>query len=407
MNHDDTTGSPRTGDPAPARVLLFMGKGGVGKTTISCASAVTTAARGHRTLLVSTDAAHSLSDVLATPCGAEPAAVAERLDVVQLDGQAELRRSWGVIADYLRQLIGFAAVDRVHADELMVLPGLDELVALSRLRSLITSGQWDTVVVDCAPSADSLRLLTLPDVLGFYVDRFGSTERATDRWIRKRVARTLAIPAPDDVLVSSVAEFTEELTQLRAMLTHPHVSARIVVTPERVVVAEGLRTLSYLALYGFSADAVVVNRAPRPELAGTVLAEWAARQQAQLDDIESSFAPLPRLVALHRLAEPVGLEALADLGSQLYGEVDPAGRLAEVEPIEIRSHEGETAVRVFLPGVDRHEVQLERAGDELALTLGSRRRLVRIPAGLTGRSIVRAGFAQPHLEIVFGVPAHV
>jgi arsenite-transporting ATPase len=384
-----------------------MGKGGVGKTTISCASAVTTATRGHRTLLVSTDAAHSLSDVLAMPCGAEPAPVAERLDVVQLDGQAELRRSWGVIADYLRQLIGFAAVDRVHADELMVLPGLDELVALSRLRSLITCGQWDTVVVDCAPSADSLRLLTLPDVLGFYVDRFGSTDRATDRWIRKRVARTLAIPAPDDVLVSSVAEFTEELTQLRAMLTHPHVSARIVVTPERVVVAEGLRTLSYLALYGFSADAVVVNRAPRPELAGTVLAEWAARQQAQLDDIESSFAPLPRLVALHRLAEPVGLEALADLGGQLYGDVDPAGRLAEVEPIEIRSREGETAVRVFLPGVGRHEVQLERAGDELALTLGSRRRLVRIPAGLNGRSIVRAGFTQPHLEIVFGVPAHV
>src|SRR4029453_10913288 len=189
-------------------------------------------------------------------------------------------------------------------------------------------------------------------------------------------------------------------------LSHGNVSARIVVTPERVVVAEGLRTLSYLALYGFSADAVVANRAPRSELDDTVLAGWAAHQREQLDEIESSFAPLPRLVALHRLAEPAGLEALAELGHQLYGDVDPASRLADVEPIEIRSGLAETSMRVFLPGVDREEVHLERDRDELALTLGSRRRLVRIPAGLNNRNIERAGFAPPYLEIGFGVPAN-
>jgi arsenite-transporting ATPase len=394
------------GVPSPVRVLLFMGKGGVGKTTTACASAITAADMGHRVLLVSTDAAHSLSDVLELQCEAEPTKVTDQLDVVQLDGQNELQRSWSTIADYLRQLVGFAALDRLRVDELMVLPGLDELVALSRLRSLIMSDRWDAVVVDCAPSADSLRLLSLPDILGFYIDRLFGTDGPTDRWIRKRVARTLSIPAPDDALIASVSEFTNELSQLRAMLGTADLSARIVVTPERVVVAEGLRTLSYLALYGFSADAVVVNRAPLPEFADTVLAGWAAAQRDQLDVIESSFAPLPRLIASHRLAEPVGLAALRELGAELYGQIDPTARLADVEPIEITSTGDETAMRVFLPGIDRDDVRVEREGDELALTLGTRRRLVRIPAGLNARHIVRAGFTQPHLEIVFGVPVH-
>jgi arsenite-transporting ATPase len=387
------------------RVILVSGKGGVGKTTLAAATAVAASKRGP-TLLVSADAAHSLGDVLGRKLGADPTPVAHHLDGLHLDGRLELERSWGAIADYLRDLLGWSNLDRLRLDELVVVPGLDQLLALSRLCSLVDEGPWEAIVVDCAPSADTLRLLSLPDVLRFYMDRLFGRDGVIGGWARRRFERTLAVPMPGDDVVSSVHELTSELDRLRGLLADATTSARIVVTPERVVVAEAQRTLAYLALYGYPVDAVLVNRVPPLGLGGPDMAPWFESQAAQLDVIDHAFAPLPRLTARLRMAEPVGLDALGELGQELYGELDPLSRLSDRPALEITTAGDESFVRLPANGVDRDDIALERQGDHLIVTLGPHRHQVPLPDRLCGEKVVRAGLADGWVEIVFGGAAN-
>jgi len=388
------------------RVILLTGKGGVGKTTLAAATAVATAQRGARTLLVSTDAAHSVCDVLDRPLGAEPTAVAPKLDAVQLDGRHELQRSWSAIADYLHQALGWAEIHRLQVDELMVVPGLDQLVALARLRSLVLDGTWDVLVVDCAPSADSLRLLMLPDVLRWYVDRLFGDSGLTSAWMRRRVARTLAIPTPDDQVLNSINDITRELSGLRAMLGEAVTTARVVVTPERLVIAEAQRTMAYLALYGYQVEAVLVNRVAGAEFAARELEPWLEMERTQLESIDRSFDPLPRLRVRRRYAEPIGLDLLDEVGNELYTGLDPVARLSDQPALELATHGAESRVRLFAPGVTRDQIALERDGAELIVTLGEHRRAVQLPDTLQYQDVVRAGRDGAYLEVVFGEKAH-
>lgn len=389
------------GHRSGTRVILVTGKGGAGKTTLAAATAVVAAERGARTLLVSTDAAHSLEDVLLERLGSEPVTIGQNLDGLQVDGRHELQRSWGSILQYLRRLVGITELDRLHVDELVVIPGLDQLVALGRLRTLVDEGPWEAIIVDCAPSADTLRLLALPDVLGWYVERIFGRNGALNRWARRRIERTFAVPAPDDALVESVTSLTDELAGLRATLDQGLTSARIVTTPERVVIAEAQRTLAYLALYGYAADAVLVNRVPAP-VEDTGADGRLSVRRAQLDAIDATFSALPRLAVRDRAEEPLGLEALADVGRELYGATEPLARLSPGQALEITSQGQESVVRLAVPGVERDQVGLERDGDELVVSLGAHRRSIVLPDGLRDRDVVRAGIDGHHLEIVFG-----
>lgn len=391
----------------PTRVVLVTGKGGVGKTTLSTATAALGAERGVRTLLVSTDGAHSLEDVLLRRLGPEPTPLGENLDAVQLDGRHELQRSWGSIIQYLRKLVGITELDRLHADELVVIPGLDQLVALGRLRTLVDSGGWDAIVVDCAPSADTLRLLALPDVLSWYIERLFGRRGTLSYWARRRIERTLAVPAPDESVVSSVTAMTNELSDLRATLDGGHTTARIVVTPERMVIAEAQRTLAYLALYGYAADAVFVNRLPGPDMVDPATGAMSAALRARVETIDTTFAALPRLRLCQRADEPLGLEALLGVGRELYGSCDPFAQLSHGRALEITSRGDESTLRLAVPGIARDQIELERDGDELVIALGAHRRSVVLPEGLRDRDVVRAGLQGQHLEIVFGERAHV
>jgi arsenite-transporting ATPase len=375
----------------PVRVVLVTGKGGVGKTTLSTATALAAADRGARTLLVSTDAAHSLSDVLEQRIGVDPAPIAENLDGLQVDARHELQQSWGTIACYLKQLLGIAEIDRLSLDELVVVPGLDQLVALARLRTLAAEGRWDAIVVDCAPSADSLRLLSLPDVLQWYVERLFGRSGAFAKWGRRHLERSLSLPLPDEAVVSSVEQMSGELSQLRTILNAETTTARVVVTPERVVIAEAQRTLAYLALYGYAVDGVLVNRVPRD-----------GSSPAQMQTISEVFTGLPQLTVRHRPEEPLGLTALREVGRELYPEVDPLARMVTTPALEIVSAGRESVLRLFVPGASRDEIEVEIERDELIVTLGSYRRTVKLPDGLSGRSVDRAGLRGQHLEVVFG-----
>jgi arsenite/tail-anchored protein-transporting ATPase len=388
------------------RIVLVMGKGGVGKTTFSAATAAHAAREPGRVLVASTDAAHSLADALGTEVGCEPTQVAPNLDAVQLDGRHELQRSWWTISEYLAELLDVVDLDRLHKAELLVLPGLDQLLALARLRDFAREGMWRGLVVDCAPSADSLRLLSLPDVLDWYLARiFGQSGMIRSR-VRRNIERTLSINAPSDRVLTSVSDLTSQLSGFRSTLEHAVTTARIVVTPEHLVVAEGQRTMSYLALYGYPVDAVLVNRVLGTDLGSPLLEAWHANQALQLKRIDEAFSPLPQAHALLRPSEPIGFEDLGEVGLELYGDADPLERMSTQGAVTISSNGTNAVVRVPVGGIERGDISVEREGTELTIGLGTHRRVIALPDAFGEREVLRAGVNHDMLEVVFSGADH-
>ena len=364
------------------RVLLFTGKGGVGKTTTAAATAALAAARGRKTLVLSTDPAHSLADALGAALCGEPTEVDTGLYGLQIDAQTAFERSWAQVQGYLRGLLARAGVDAVQAEELTVLPGAEEVLALLELRAQVDSARWDLVVVDCAPTGETLRLLALPDALTWYVERILPAHRRALRTVRPLLPRSTATTVPADGVVAAVERLSRQLADVRALLTAPTTSVRLVLTPEAVVVAETRRTLTALALYGYAVDGLVANRvfpaSPEPFLAG-----WAAAQAEQLAAVRRDAGTLPVRVQPYRPSEPVGLAALTELGEALYGDDDPAaGAPGGRQPLQVRRSGAEFVLTLDLPLAQRADLQLARRGDELVLTLGGHRRLLALPSVL-------------------------
>lgn len=237
------------------RVLLFTGKGGVGKTTAAAGTAALAARRGLKTLVLSTDAAHSLADALAVRAGPEPAEVDGGLYVQQVDTQRRFEQSWSAVREYLLAVLDTAGVDALAAEELTVLPGAEEVLALLEVRDQVGSGRWDVVVVDCAPTAETLRLLALPDALGWYMERVFPIERRVVRSLRPVLGRVAGVPMPRDHVFDAMERLYAELGEVRSVLTDARTSVRLVLTPEAVVVAEARRTLTSLSLFGYRVDA--------------------------------------------------------------------------------------------------------------------------------------------------------
>ncbi|WP_375485421.1 ArsA family ATPase [uncultured Jatrophihabitans sp.] len=376
------------------RILLFTGKGGVGKTTTASATALRLADRGVKTLLLSTDAAHSLGDALAVPLTDAPTEVAPSLWAAQLDTQGRFEAAWRDVQSFLVDMLARGGVDVVTAEELTVLPGVDEVLALLAVRELARTGDWDALVVDCAPTAETLRLLALPEALNWYLERVFPAQRTIARSVRPLAAllgRGDTIP-PDGVF-DALLRLSDDLAGVRELLGDPEVtSVRLVLTPESVVVAEARRTFTALALYGYAVDVVVANRV-FPAGDDPWRRQWATAQQAQLADVRESFAGLPVLELPYRPAEPVGAVALREVADGLYGALpgadpapaSPARDLLRVEP------EGDGFVlRMSLPLAGRADVDAVRAGDDLVVTVAGHRRVLSLPSVLR-RCVVSGG----------------
>ena len=243
------------------RVLLVTGKGGVGKTTVSAASALRAADLGHRTLVMSTDPAHSLADAFQIPLGDEPTRVADRLHAQQIDSQQRLEDSWGDVRDHLTDLFDWSGLKGIEAEELTVFPGMDEIFSLASVRDHVRSGEYDAIIVDCAPTAETLRLLSLPEVLSWYMEKMFPIGRRVAKVVRPVLSRVTTIPVADDNVFEAVVRFYERLDGIREILADPETtSARLVMNPERMVIAEARRTYTYLGLFGYAVDSAIVNR---------------------------------------------------------------------------------------------------------------------------------------------------
>ena len=326
-----------TAGGGPTRILLFTGKGGVGKTTASAATALRCADAGLRTLALSTDPAHSLGDAFDTPLGPLVAPVADNLWAQQLDAQDRMEEAWAEIQRYLVEVFRWAGVEGLEAEELSVVPGLDEIFALSDIKQHATTGDWDVLVVDCAPTAETIRLLSLPDVLGRYMERVFPMGRRLNKVVSPLVSRMTSLPVAGDDVWAATERFHQRLAGVRELLTDGRrASVRLVVNPERMVIAEARRTHTYLSLFGYHVDAVIANRVLPDEVSDPWFARWKAAHAEHLATIDEGFAPVPVLRVPLQPAEQVGLEALRGFADALYGDEDPTARFGRREPLRVR-----------------------------------------------------------------------
>lgn len=383
------------------RVILFTGKGGVGKTTSAAGTAVLAARAGQRTLVLSTDAAHSLGDAYGLRIGPEPVEVQPRLWVHQVDAQRRFERSWGEIQGYLLSVLDAAGVDPITAEELTVIPGAEEVLALLELRNHVVSGEWDVVVVDCAPTAETLRLLALPEALGWYMNRVFGVQRKVVRALRPVLTRAAGVPMPEDSVFEAVERLHRDLEEVQQILTGKEATVRLVLTPETVVVAEARRSLTTLSLYGYRVDGVIANRV-FPEGGSDPWRDgWVAAQRTVLDEVRQSFADLPVWRSAYSPGEPVGVEDLAAFAEAAYAGDDPLALPAGEGPMTISRTPTGAVLRIALPFAQKQDVDLARHGDELVVTVGSYRRLLALPAALSRHTVTAARVEDGALQVRF------
>jgi arsenite-transporting ATPase len=370
-------------------VVLLTGKGGVGKTSHAVATALGAARHGHRVFLLSTDPAHSLGDALGTRVGARPVAVAPGVVAQEVAVLDELDRSWSEIQRTLRRLLR-DDTDEIVAEELLVFPGLEELVALRAIREVEATGEFDVCVVDCAPTGSTLRMLRFPDALRVFMDNFFDLERRGARLLRPLLDRVQAGFVPGEAFFDAFERLYGDVDAVRQiLLDEARTTARLVVNPARVVVEETRRSFAYLSLYGVATDAVIVNRVLPETAAGGWFSHWAERERRELDAIGASF-PIPTFRAPLRPREIRGVAALDALARELWGERDPAAVFARVRPIRLRRHAGRTRLEVDLPGARKEELEVTAHGDELFVRVRDAVRRIALPASVAGRALQAA-----------------
>lgn len=386
------------------RVLLVTGKGGVGKTTVAAATALRAADHGHRTLVMSTDPAHSLADAYSIALGDEPTPVVPGLAGQQIDAQRRLESHWGTVRDYLAELFDWGGASGIAAEELIVFPGMDELFALAEVQDHVTSGQFDTIVVDCAPTAETLRLLSLPDALGWYMEKLFPLERRVARVVRPVLSRVMSMPLPGDDVFQAGEGFYGRIEGIRRVLADPEItSARLVVNLEKMVIAEARRTYTYLGLFGYSVDAAVVNRIIPEAVTDPYFKRWREVQAEHLATVQEAFSDLALLRLRLFDEEMVGVDRLRLVGDELYGDLDPTARLAANTPFRMFDLDGEVVLALRLPLAEKGEVDVVRHHDEVYVTVGPYRRSLVLPDSLRRREVTGARLTEGELWVRFGV----
>jgi arsenite-transporting ATPase len=386
------------------RIIIYTGKGGVGKTSVAAATALRCASLGYRTCVLSTDAAHSLADSLELSLGPEPQQVAENLWAQEVDVHYSLQKHWGTFQKYLASVLTRQGIDDLYAEEFAVIPGLEEGASLLWLNQYAKEDQFDVVVIDAAPTAETLRLLSLPDASRWWIERLLPLSLGAARVFRP-VARPLLgnFPMPDKETLEAFEQLFDQLVDIHELLSDPsHSTMRIVVNAERMVIKEAQRTFTYLNLYDYVTDAIVCNRLLPAEVKDPYFAGWKASQAANLELIEEGFAPLPVFTAPLFKQEMGGVKLLKALADEIFDARDPAERFFEGHAHQIKANpNGGYILSVPLPFADKKDVELYRDRDELTVRVGNQRRNFVLPRALWDLETTQARFKGDTLEIGF------
>jgi arsenite/tail-anchored protein-transporting ATPase len=387
----------------PPRTILYTGKGGVGKTSVAACTARSCAAAGRRTLVISTDPAHSLSESLGVELGAQPVQAGEHLWGQEVNAQEEMARHWSGVQGWLGELLFERGIDRISADELTVPPGMDELFSLLVLQQQHELGEWEAIVVDCAPTGETLRLLSFPDVARWWIDKVFPLERQMLAAARPIARSLLDIPLPSAAVWADIQRLSENLIAMNTILRdREHSTIRLVMNPDRMVIGEAMRTFTYLNLYGYLTDAVVVNKVFSADV-GDYFAQWRRVQEEHLELVQSAFSPVPVLRAPYFEAEVLGAEMLDRLADELFGSGghDPAAVLHDAITQSIEVADGRATLRLALPFARKGEIALKKLGLELIVTVAGQRRTIMLPSSLAAFKPTTATFEDGALEVSF------
>ncbi len=385
------------------RVLLYTGKGGVGKTSVSAATALCCSELGYRTLVMSTDPAHSLADSFAQPISSEPTLLAKNLWGLEIDPFREIEENWATVKDYLSTLFASQGVNDIVSEELSILPGMDELFSLLKIRQFYERDAYDVIVVDCAPTGATLRLLHFPEMIGWYMRRLFHVERKVVGTIRKFTDELFSVPLPGEEVYDTVERLYKRVGEMKEVLADPSVtSIRLVLNPEKMVIEETRRAYTYLNLFGFICDAVIANKVLPDEVTDKYFAEWKVSQQRYLEEVEASFGALPIFRVRLYEREVVGVEALRQMAKDLYSDRDPTDRFAEIKPMRIVKRGKDYWLELHLPFTEKGEVHLLRKGDELIIRVGTIKRHLVLPHILAKQEPKGAKLEYGVLQIRFG-----
>jgi len=383
------------------RTILYTGKGGVGKTSVAACTARACARAGMRTLVISTDPAHSLSESLEVELGAEPRQAGEALWGQEVSAQVEMERHWSGVRDWLSELFLERGLDRISAEELTVPPGMDELFSLLRLQGAHSCGEWDAIVVDCAPTGETLRLLSFPDVAQWWIKKVFPLERQILATAGPIARSLLDIPIPTHEVFEDVRRLSQSLIAMNEILRdHERSTVRLVMNPEKIAVGEAMRTFTYLNMYGYLTDAVIVNRV-FPAGVGEYFNAWRELQEQQLELVSTAFSPVPVLRAPYFDREVLGPEMLDRLADVLFDDCDPAGVLHRSITQALETSERGARLRLALPLAEKEKIELKKAGLELIVGVNGQRRTIALPPALARFEPSRARFDGGVLEVVF------
>ena len=384
------------------RVILYTGKGGVGKTSVAAATAVRCAELGQRTLVISTDAAHSLGDALDREVGESPTEISPNLWAQEVNALRELESHWDRIHVYLSTLFSSQGVNDIVAEEMASPPGMEEVASLMQIRRHKEEGRFDTLIVDCAPTGETLQLLAFPDVARWYLQRLFPASRAVMRVARPVVQPFVSIPLPPDDIFGHVRKLLLDLESMKSILGDPRTcTVRLVLNLEKMVLKEAQRAFTYLSLYDYLTDLVVVNRVLPAEVQDGYFAAWRQIQQRYDASVESLFDPIPIRRSKLFDHEMLGVDRLSELADAVFGEDDPSTTFYRAVAQRVRKVNGQYELTLQLPFVSRDEVDVTHGDGEIYVTVGPYKREISLPRILTGRRVTRARLDEGALHLTF------
>ena len=383
------------------RIILYTGKGGVGKTTIAAATASKLAKEGRKVLIMSTDQAHSLADSFEMPIGSEETQVALNLFAMEIDAVRESELAWGKMKSFFKDLLSARAENGLETEELLVFPGLEELFSLLKIVEINESGRYDVLIVDCAPTGETLSLLRFPEMFGNFIESVLPMKRKAVKVAGPTVTRLTKIPMPSDAMFDEITDLTHQLEKMQQVMSDKaNVSLRIVTTPERIVIKESKRNFTWLHLYDYNVDAIIVNKVYPEEALEGYFSKWTQLQAEGIKEIRESFAPVPVFLLQLNKQELKTISLLSEAAEEIFGETDPAAVFFSGKIFELKEQADGYLFRIFLPFAEKQDMELTQSGGELILSIQNARRRITLPDIIRNKEVGRAKFEKDALEIL-------
>jgi len=390
------------------RIIFFAGKGGVGKTSVAAATGIKAAQSGNRTLVMSLDVAHSLVDIFDLDRGlvdknrGQPIKVRNNLWIQELDIQEEIEKNWGDIHKYLSTLLNTTGLDEILAEELAILPGMEEVSLLLYINRYVRTKKFDVILLDCAPTGESLRFISIPTTLEWYIKKIFKMERTIARYARPIAKRIYDVPLPGEDYFDAIELLFQRLQGVDEILVDPKTTTvRLVTNPEKIVLKETQRAFMYFSLYKMSTDAIIMNRILPQSIHDDYFEDWRVRQAEYIRQAETYFSPIPLLPVNLFRGEILGTDRLASLAQEIYGERDPLERFFDGEPYSLVKVNGKYQLTIKLPFIEKKDVDLNKISDELIIRVGGFKRHILLPRQVAASKSVSAKLDGADLSVQF------